>query len=189
MPVLKNLPYIPFCTRYVQPDWGKAENALKQALKLSSEAKSQKAILKNLTNLGALHVLTGAFDEARKWLYKAIEFADAVDEVSPKTYALDRLGVIAEREGNYKASIRLKREALELADQLGNENETWRLKINLGASYYFAKDYDKAEALWQEALSMHPHDTEKVGSGASTLLVNLGHIAFARADYQKAEKK
>jgi len=84
-------------------------------------------------------------------------------------------------------------EALELADQVGDEKQKAQAFNNLGSTYYFASNYDSALLYHRQAMEIRERIGDKQGLGGSynnigNILEELGDVAQALDHYLKAQQ-
>jgi len=164
----------------------RAEQLISEALDLSYATNSQILIATNMLHFANLKIIRGVYEDAFEPLRNALEIGRRLKHDILKIAVLDRMAMLEDNAKRFESAINLRKQALELARELGARTEMQQLMSNLGVSYFYIQDYDRAERLWLECLSMHESGTSK-SFGAGTL-VNLGNIAEIKEDYIKAEK-
>jgi tetratricopeptide (TPR) repeat protein len=147
----------------------------------------------------------GEDDEIQKGKYqKEISFAEKSVETAKRIWgpeepatadALDDLGLLLKKDGNYVKAEPLFQEALRICRKvLGSEDRSIALSLsNLAFLYKTMGEYAKAEPLYQEALRIrqevlgfeHP-DTAKSFNYLALLYVDMGEYGKAEPLYQEA---
>ena len=97
-----------------------------------------------------------------------------------------RLGVLAQRRGDYDTARKLYEQSLRIKEELGNRASIATTHHHLGILAQARGDYDTAHTRYQQALRIE----EELGNraGIATTHHNLGILAQARGDYDTAHK-
>jgi tetratricopeptide (TPR) repeat protein len=141
----------------------------------------------------------GEDDEIQKGKYqKEISFAEKSVETAKRIWgpeepatadALDDLGLLLKKDGNYVKAEPLFQEALRICRKvLGSEDRSTALSLsNLAFLYKTMGEYGKAEPLYQEALRIKQKVLGPENPGAALGLNNLANLYKEMGAYGKAE--
>nr|MBA2313000.1 tetratricopeptide repeat protein [Actinomycetota bacterium] len=126
----------------------------------------------------------GYLSEGYTWLMKAS--VAAPDGSLVKTKILRGLTAILQMQGDNKGAERLAHEGLALSRSLHDEEGTISFLVTLGMVAEERRDYDRAEASFQEAVEVGQRSGAE--AGLAKLVNNLGSIALARNELERAEQ-
>jgi len=154
----------------------------RRALSLAIEGGEAELGLQLSGALGEFWHMHGHLNEGRRWLDAALALEEAPGSARAK--ALSRVGYIAWEQGDYRRSVALSEESLELSRKLGDKVSAATALYSLGWAALFSNELERAAALAEEALKL-PRETNDSVSVARTLLI-LGLTANARHDYERA---
>ncbi|MBI1743002.1 tetratricopeptide repeat protein [Candidatus Acetothermia bacterium] len=126
----------------------------------------------------------GHLSEGRRW----IEASLVVEDFFPvdRAEALNRAGIMASEQGDYKQAITRYEESLALWRQLGDKRGIVTTLNNLGGIAWARGDFPRARALFEESLALK----RKLGDdkfAVASSLNNLGLIAQTLGEYAKAQ--
>ncbi len=146
------------------------------ALNLIGE-KEKPALLEKLADVQAL---MGEFDRAICTFEMARDISDD-DETKART--LRKIGAMQEKKGDYDRALKILDEARKLAEP--NSAEYGRILLIQGYPYQSKAEYDKALALYLEAVSI----AERIGTSKKDIgnaLRAIGSIYWRWGEYEKA---
>jgi predicted ATPase/class 3 adenylate cyclase len=127
--------------------------------------------------------IRGHYAEGRSWLERALEHCQ---DASPRLHALalDGLGNIAGRQGDFAAASQALGESLDIWRSLGALENISGTLTNLGAIVERQGKLDQAEALQVEALALarESADAKRIG----TALNNLATVVWNNGDTARA---
>lgn len=127
--------------------------------------------------------LSDQVTEGHAWLARALDAA-AGAPVLPRAWAVSGLGTMAWRQGDFRRSLALHEEALDLFRLAGDSyGEAFSLN-NIGAQLFIQDDDERATDCYLEALGI----ARRIGSSylAVMALANWGLLALDRNDLQEA---
>ncbi|WP_426062274.1 tetratricopeptide repeat protein, partial [Hymenobacter sp. B1770] len=138
-------------------------------------AVAQKAVKINPNNAFVYGVLCDANVELGKY-DEAVKMADKMNQVRPDLRAYARVSYLREIHGDVTGAQQAMSMAVG-AGYIGLEQTEWA-RVQLGQLYENTGDLARAEAIYQQSLTLRPH--------YAYALAGLGRIAAARQDYPKA---
>ena len=154
--------------------WGSArESASTDALRLAGR-------------LARFWMVRGYLAEGRAWLTQCVHAIPADDASEERALAFNGIGMLALRQGDYRAAREAHEESLRLRRAGG---ESWSIAIslnNLGNVAFEQGDLPEARALYEEALSLHQQSNDRRRVAAAQ--VNLANLASAQGDHAYAER-
>ena len=118
----------------------------------------------------------GRFQEGREWLEKIERTGAAEDGI--RAQLLNRLGILAEEQGDLEAATRALELSLELRRRNGDPPSIFATLNNLGLALTHLSRLDEAELAFRECLQIGAAG----GLDTSTPYAGLGIVAFARGD-------
>jgi predicted ATPase/class 3 adenylate cyclase len=128
-------------------------------------------------------IVRGLYAEARSWLERALELAEAEDDTRRRL--LSALGTIAYAQGDHLAAVSASDEAAELAARLGGATEPLDLLKEQGLAALMKEDFEAAETLFRERLAVAI--AAENGVGTSSCRLNLAYIANKTRRHDGAE--
>ena len=126
---------------------------------------------------------TGALVEGRYWLERLL--ATAPEPTVARARALWALALMLLSQGNAVRAAPLVAEARELALRLGDEAEVAHTFFGRGGAFLISGDYERARAVYEEALSLPPREGESM-SLVGFKYVELAHVLAIQGDYDRA---
>lgn len=128
----------------------------RQALALSAAmgdaARRERA--RSLALLGAVHVMTGRFDEAYSFFEQSLNLFRELDDRRNVGVLLDSLGETARLRGDYAAAVARFEEALTIAGEIGERVGQMTYLSNLGGALIGLGDYAGAETRLRAAIEL-----------------------------------
>ena len=126
---------------------------------------------------------TGALVEGRYWLERLL--AAAPEPTVARARALWALALMLLSQGNAVRATPLVEEARELALRLGDEAEVAHTFFGRGGACLISGDYERAKAVYEEALSRPPRAGESM-SLVGFKYVELAHVLAIQGEYDRA---
>lgn len=126
---------------------------------------------------------TGALVEGRYWLERLL--AAAPEPSVARARCLWVLALMLLSQGNAVRAAPLVEEARELALRLGDEAEVAHTFFGRGGAYLISGDYDRARAVYEEALALPPREGESM-SLVGFKYVELAHVLAIQGEYDRA---
>jgi non-specific serine/threonine protein kinase len=126
---------------------------------------------------------TGALVEGRYWLERLL--AAAPEPTVARARALWALALMLLSQGNAARAAPLVEEARELALRLGDEAEVAHTFFGRGGACLISGDYERARAVYEEALSRPPREGESM-SLVGFKYVELAHVLAIQGEYDRA---
>jgi predicted ATPase/transcriptional regulator with XRE-family HTH domain len=124
----------------------------------------------------------GYYHEGYRWLEGFLARSTLCTSVRAK--ALDAAGVLAGRQGDYRAARQCYEESLTIWRELGDQHGIAAALHHLGNVALDQGDYSLARSLFDESLGIKRAIGDKLGMAAS--LHNLGIIAHEQGDDQRS---
>ena len=134
--------------------------------------------------LGRFWQVRGYWTEGREWLTRLLALAGAPSRTAARAKALNALGHLTRRQGDYAAARSLHEEALGISRELGDKPGIAAALNGLGETARLRGDYAEARSLYRESLALARELGDKLGIAAA--LNNLGIVARFRGDYAEA---
>ena len=106
----------------------------------------------------------------------AVVYADKMVSVRPDLTSYSRVSYLREIYGDYQGSIKAMKMAVETGGA-GDEHTEWT-RVQLASLYEKIGDFNKADSLYQYALTLRPN--------YPYALAGLGRVALAKNDFKKA---
>lgn len=126
---------------------------------------------------------TGAMVEGRHWLERLL--AAAPEPTVERARGLWTLALMLLSQGNAVRAAPLVEEARELALRLGAEAEVAHTYFCRGGARLISGDYDRARAVYEEALSRPPREGESM-SLVGFKYVELAHVLAIQGEFDRA---
>jgi len=128
-------------------------------------------------------IVRGLYAEARSWLERALELADAEDDTRRRL--LSALGTIAYAQGDHLAAVAASDAAATLATRLGGATKPLELLKEQALAALRKDDFEAAEKLFRERLAVAIAVDN--GVGTSSCRLNLAYIANKTRRHDRAE--
>ncbi|MGB7924264.1 MAG: tetratricopeptide repeat protein, partial [Pyrinomonadaceae bacterium] len=109
---------------------------------------------RSLALLGAVHVMTGRFDEAYSFFEQSLGLFRELDDRRNVGVLLDSLGETARLRGDYAAAVARFEEALSIAREIGERVGQMTYLSNLGGALIGLEDYAGAETRLRAAIAL-----------------------------------
>lgn len=123
----------------------------------------------------------GYFDEARRWLERALSHVQATDRTPERATALSWAGSLADAQGDYVAAATFHEQSLAIRRELGDRRGVATALGNLGNIALDQGDFDAARTHFETILALQ-RELQDYG-GIVRSLYNLGRVAYAQGDY------
>ena len=137
-----------------------------------------------LIRVGKVFETIGEPDRARQEFEKALKAAEEADRKDLQAQALEYLGNLHFRQGDFPQALSLLQRALDLYTETDDlEGIAWTY-LDIGAVYLGQPDPDKAEEYFRKAQTV-AHQAKERGVLA-TVANNLGVLALIREDEEEA---
>ncbi|MEM1168852.1 MAG: tetratricopeptide repeat protein [Cyanobacteria bacterium P01_H01_bin.35] len=127
--------------------------------------------LQQLTQTGDRLFDLGKFENALKTFQEASKIA-LTDEQKVNIY--NRIGLVYRGLGNYNFALKYLKSALQIAQEIGNQNQVVMILNDLGETYSLSIEYSVALRYYAEALEISQNSSNLVGMGIA--LNHLGEI-------------
>lgn len=161
-----------------QGDSAQARVYYERSLAAARQAGDQARIARALWGLGWVAIRQGAYAPAQEYLVESRAIFEAVGERQGLAGALAGLSVVAHQGmGDYENAHSLNRQALVLAQEIGDRGRVAMTLINLGEDSRAMGKYPEAQHYYQEALDLAQDLGDKLNMVIAT--ANLGHVAAA----------
>jgi eukaryotic-like serine/threonine-protein kinase len=143
----------------------------------------------SLDRLGDTLLRSGYLDEAEEILIEAIEIAHAVGDPVIEADAINDLGLVHYKRGNYRAAEENHIRALELRrEALGESHHRVGTSLNnLAVALEAQGRMDEAEKLYLQSLSVKRESLSDDHSDVTLTLAQLGRIYSETGNHEKAE--
>ena len=126
---------------------------------------------------------TGALVEGRYWLERLL--AAAPEPSAARARGLWALALMLLSQGNAVRAAPLVEEARGLALRLGDEAEVAHTFFGRGGACLISGDYDRARAVYEEALALPPREGESM-SLVGFKYVELAHVLAIQGEFDRA---
>lgn len=136
-------------------------------------------ISRNYNRLGADYLLKGDYSSAVIHLVSASQWANTA---KIKANALNNLGMINKKNGDYAQAVSYYIEALKQYELTNDPANRARTLSNLGSLYIQKKDYQKAEAAYEEAydIAQQLNVADCIGQALNGLGIVTGRLGDKR---------
>jgi len=150
-------------------------------------SESQQLLLARLySRQGMFCQRLGLYDEARHWLDQSIPILRSLSAPAETALALNYLGNVIYRLGDYAMTARLYEESLALYVELENIWGRESVTNNLGNTFVRLGNYEKAHELYEESLLLACQAGNR--PGIARVLNNLANLAGLRGEHDVAEQ-
>lgn len=133
---------------------GNTEEALvvlKRALKLSSDLGDGGGVAHARNSMGLIYIMQDKMIEANAVLRLALEYYSQTADVTQHALVLANLSTARRGLGHPEDALKLGREAVELADSIGDRGTQSHALVQIGRALVDLKRFDEAEAALLEA--------------------------------------
>lgn len=158
--------------------------SLQQALAIYQELNDQPKQVKTLRNLGNVHHLLAAYDQAIAYYQQSLELARKIGDREGEAGALGNLGVVAAGRGDYRKAREYYQQALPIYQQIQDRLGEGQTAGNLAEVVYGEGNYPAAIAYLQKALAI-AHELKDQQLEANTIGL-LGVVYYSTNDYPKS---
>ncbi|HLG33320.1 MAG TPA: tetratricopeptide repeat protein, partial [Bacteroidia bacterium] len=155
-----------------------------EGLKLAENINNDTLIAKAYNSIGNLNFISGKYNEAIDYLFRALKIFEA-HRLNKSTIAcLQYIGLAYNEQGMFDKAMNYSMQAMQLAQSSHDKYSTAVSMMMIGSIYYAKLDYDKALFYFQQAL----HKMEDAGDqqGISDALNNVALIYEKKKDFDKA---
>jgi predicted ATPase/DNA-binding SARP family transcriptional activator len=156
---------------------------LRSALAWADAAGASELMLEIAGGLKLFWRVRGHLEEGRRWLERALAHTDT--EATPaRARALEAVGALAQRRGEYEAAKGFWQQALDIWRALGDERGVARSLGDLGSAFDLAGDVDEAIQLYEESAVLF----RRLGLGyeLAPVVSNLGDCLMSQARLDEA---
>jgi tetratricopeptide (TPR) repeat protein len=165
-------------------DYNQAKPLLKEAFSIAETLQDSGRIAAHLNNLAVIEEVLGNYDDAKKYYQRVLDMDQREGNDSGATYGLNNLGTLLVQTGEIKRGQELLEIGLKLATKLQLHQSIPYFLNNLATAAIESGHIDKARNLSLNALEMIEVSGET--SNKAMILINLGRIAAAQANYLEA---
>jgi len=158
-------------------------NNLRAAVEFGLETGDVELVRAITASLPMYWIVRGLYAEARSWLERALELADAEDDTRRRL--LSALGTIAYAQGDHLAAVAASDAAATLATRLGDATKPLELLKEQALAALRKDDFEAAEKLFRERLAVAIAVDN--GVGTSSCRLNLAYIANKTRRHDRAE--
>ncbi|UCF60624.1 MAG: tetratricopeptide repeat protein [Anaerolineaceae bacterium] len=155
------------------------------ALKVAFERKLHPQLITGVNAFYPYLEAVGLLAQAQDHLTRAEKAARKIDDMHGLSTALENLGRMAQRRGDYRIAKAYYQEGLERAHEINNLKSMCALLQGLGVVAFSRGDYQEAEDHYLQGLNIARESDQR--ARISALLSNLGTLAFSRGDIDQAE--
>ncbi len=148
----------------------KAYEIQMQALQISEEIADTNGIARSKYSLATIFFYQQQYDEALNYYENAYRLGLLVDNGRLIFSCLAAIGSVYEKKGDIKQSLHYNQRALRMAIEISYSSGEAYAYGNLGANYWLAKEYKKAEKFYLKSLQMK----EKLGDKWGVIGGNYG---------------
>ncbi|AXT50274.1 hypothetical protein D1818_05310 [Aquimarina sp. BL5] len=131
--------------------------------------------------LGSSFRRSGQMDNAIERLYLSLSISEEINYLDMVSKVKSDLGLLYANKKEYDKAIRFLQESIDAAE---NEQAIYGNYVNIGAIYYFRKDFENAEKYFLKAFEMMP--PEKDPKVSATIALNLGSVLYENKKYEQA---
>lgn len=164
-------------------DFPKAQEYYKKALDVFIKIKNFEGQANVYQNLGLSYHLSGEYDIALKYLFKAIELSNEHRSIDKKVF-LNTLGNIYKAINDYDNALKYFNQALEKSIFDDDKLHIAYALNNLGTIYKIKGNYNKALEYYRQSLKIKLNLGDK--KGVASTYGNIGNIHKRKRDYEKA---
>jgi predicted ATPase/DNA-binding SARP family transcriptional activator len=128
--------------------------------------------------------IRGDYSEGRKCLTQVLEHGDTQARTPARARALNGLGGLVRRQGDYALAQTRYEESLSIRRELGDGRGSAETTGNLGMIQSDLGNYKGARAFFEESLSLHRQLSDK--HGVAMMVTNLGSMALNQGEFIRA---
>jgi signal transduction histidine kinase len=157
----------------------------RQALQISKNIDSKKAIASSYNSLASCFVNIGELDSALVYHNKSLSINLQMDEKESIADTYNNLGIVYDSKGDYVTSLENYFKALNIYETVdASENKLPQMFINIGITYKKQKDYDKSLQYYKKALEIYKQNNYPFGIAIAT--GNLGSLLLCLKAYDSS---
>lgn len=129
--------------------------------------------------------ISSQLNEGRRWMVGVLAAAETASPAqrAPVMYGLGKLSMF---QGDYPAARRASQAALELYQQVGDDDGVAWCMNALGEIAFNLKEYERAREYLESSLGLYARINNKLGTAKA--LDDLGRLAMTAGDYVSAAK-
>ena len=131
--------------------------------------------------LGSSFRRSGQIDNALEILYRSLKISEEIAYQDMISKVKSDLGLLYANKKEYEKAIRFLQESI---DNATSEQAIYGNYVNIGAIYFFRKDFENAEKYFLKAFEMMP--PEKDPKVSATIALNLGSVLYENKKYNQA---
>ncbi|MGS2761895.1 CHAT domain-containing protein [Sinomicrobium sp. M5D2P9] len=139
-----------------------------------------------LKPLGNLYTITGNFTQAENTIKSYLFLAEEQGNQAQRIAAVLNLSVVYHNTGNFRTAIRLLED--DLKNTVPDAKQKALLLNNLATNYFALEEYEKAEAILQQATQINPEITSPMYRNMAQLAKSRDQVTLARQYLDLAEK-
>ena len=178
---------------YLRFRQGRADEAmalLREALGCTTEAADEQAAFpvraETLMLLGMAYANRGETGQALRYYEEALELRRAAEDTQGVARALNSIGNLRHRTGNYEEAVSCYRQALDLLRTLEERRDAAATANNLASTLMRLGEMDEARQLFEECRRRFADLGDR--ARVADVLLNLGLLAQAQGRMEEAEK-
>jgi tetratricopeptide (TPR) repeat protein len=155
-----------------------------ESVKIKEKLNFRDGLANSYLNLSSVYNRVNMLDKAKEYLMLGLKIKLEEKDFYGVAAASNSLGIMYNRQLNFKKAIEVYKNALKFSDTLNDKNLEGALKGNLSESYFALKDYQHAEKFGLEAYNLRL-DYGDV-SGAAYCASELSKIYLTKKNYATA---
>jgi tetratricopeptide (TPR) repeat protein len=152
-----------------QGRWYQAMTLHHSAIEVAREIGAKQVEARALTELGTVQQMSGAHDEAKESLDRAVLLYEGLGDASGEAEALNNLGELALRTADHSSARDLHERALEIATRIVAPREQARAHEGIGRSYLAEGEIELGETSVRQAVQIY----QQIGSPHATRAAKL----------------
>ncbi len=137
-----------------QADYQRANDLLRQSLKLQRLLKDERGVANTLINLGNVAVMRGDYEQAQSFFTECLIIQRQLEDKRGIADTLGNLGVVALYQGNYAEAQPFFKEGLNLQRDLQNKSNIAGALLNLGCVMLYQGEYEQGATFFRESLEL-----------------------------------
>lgn len=165
----------------------KASHAAIQALELSRSLNYSEGISDSYRMLGSLYIIFGDYDIALDYLLDALEMYTEKNDIGKAGQIQNKIATVHVMQENYALATTFFQSAVDQLKEIGNLELMAQSLMNLGVSYYYMEEYDRALEYYESTrrITETEIDFPRLNMIAIT---NIGNVLIEMERYEEAEE-
>ncbi len=159
----------------------KAKQAAEMALKRAENSDDTKNIARSYYSLGVVSYTFGNYDEAINYLTEGLQNYQILDDLNGICLCYKWLGNVYNELNQVKEGMSCLTKSLEIAQEIGWEEEIFKINNNIGISFLIQEHYPEAITHFKAGIN---YDADTISIVRS--LTNLGLAYESNGDLEKA---